>query len=101
MAPGGGSRSGRSSRIDTTVYTAARTASEAIQSRAGWRVARCILQRLSVDGAHDLLVLEHLLRISGVDDLAAVDRVQLVRHPAGVRQVRLRDQDRQLHLLDL
>src|SRR6185369_18048173 len=73
MAEGVGSRSGRESRVDTSVYTAARTASEAIQTRAGWRVARCILRRLSVDGAHDLLVLEHLLRIPCVDDLAAVD----------------------------
>src|SRR6266446_7275762 len=56
---------------------------------------------LTADDVHHLVVVDDLPRISVIDDLAAVDRIQPVGNPAGVGEVRLGDQHRELHLLDL
>src|SRR5207253_848556 len=78
-----------------SVYATINAARERIQRRE--RRAN----RLSVDRAHHFLVVHDLPWIAFIDDLAAVDRVQAVRDPGRIGEVRLRDQHRDFHLLDL
>src|SRR5437764_9129264 len=95
MSPGGGTMSGRATARATRVYATISAAREKIQRRE--RRAN----RLPVDRAHHFLVVHDLPWIALIDDLAAVDRIEAVGHPGGVGEVRLRDQDREIHLLDL
>src|SRR2546428_3203875 len=95
MAPAGGTTSGREMARATSMYATISAARETIQRRE--RRAN----RLSVDRAHHFLVVHHLPWIALIDDLAAIDRVQAVRDPGRIGEVRLRDQHRDFHLLDL
>src|SRR5947207_11633373 len=95
MSPGGGTMSGRAMARATSVYATISAAREKIQRRE--RRAN----RLPVDRAHHFLVVHDLPWIALIDDLAAVDRIEPVRDPARIGEVRLRDQHRDFHLLDL
>src|SRR5438128_1979324 len=92
----GGRMSGRDTRLATRVYVPTSAARETSQRRD----RRAMRHRLSADRIHDFLVLDNRLRISTIDDLAAVDGVEPVGDPAGMREVRFCDQDRDLQLLD-
>src|SRR5437660_5890488 len=95
MSSAGGTMSGREMARATSMYATISAARETIQRRE--RRAN----RLSVDRAHHFLVVHHLPWIALIDDLAAIDRVQAVRDPGRIGEVRLRDQHRDFHLLDL
>src|SRR5438132_9558300 len=95
MSSGGGTTSGREMARATSVYATISAARERIQRR------KRRANRLPVDRAHHFLVVHDLPWIALVDDLAPVDRVQAVRDPGRVGEVRLRDQNRYFHLLDL
>src|SRR5437868_5249582 len=95
MSSAGGTTSGREMARATSMYATISAARERIQRRE--RRAN----RLSVDRAHHFLVVHDLPWIALVDDLAAIDRVQAVRDAARIGEVRLRDQHRDFHLLDL
>src|SRR4051812_15574095 len=101
MSCRGGMRSGRCARLETTAYAPIRAVSDATQSRAGWAKARVIGKNLTADGVHHLVVVDHLPRIPMIDDLSTVDRVEPVGDARGIGQVRLGDQHRDPHLLDL
>src|SRR5438105_8462925 len=93
MSSAGGTTSGREMACATSMYATISAARERIQRRE--RRAN----RLSVDRAHHFLVVHDLPWIALVDDLAAIDRVQAVRDPACIGEVRLRDKHRDFYLL--
>src|SRR5881275_338295 len=95
MSSAGGTMSGREMARATSMYAKISAARETIQRRE--RRAN----RLSVNRAHHFLVVHDLPWIALIDDLAAVDRVQAVCDPGRIGEVRLRDQHRDFHLLDL
>src|SRR5712691_6508248 len=90
----GGIRSGRDTTLETSVYAP-------ISARSDTRPRRVRCFMLSADRVHHVLVLDHLPRITMIDDLAAIDGVEPVGNPAGVGEIRFGDQDRDPHLLDL
>src|SRR2546426_11519838 len=95
MSSAGGTMSGREMARATSMYATISAARETIQRRE--RRAN----RLSVDRAHHFLVVHHLPWIALIDDLAAIDRVQAVRDPGRIGEVRLRAPHRDFHLPDL
>src|SRR2546430_10719269 len=95
MSSAGGTTSGREMARATSVYATINAARERIQRRE--RRAN----RLSVDRAHHFLVVHDLPWIAFIDVLAAVDRVQAVRDPGRLGEVRLRDQPPDFSLLGL
>src|ERR1700674_1213044 len=124
----GGTMSGRDTRLATSVYPAMSAARDTNQRRKrrvttpvpgyGDTIRNSVVRTMEVgmscvwcphnpqpplspDRVHYFLGVEHLARISMIDDLAAVDGVEPVGDPAGIRQVRFGDEERDLHLLDL
>src|SRR5215813_5322492 len=81
------STGGKRSAFETTVYAATKVANEASPSRERLTVTFFIAVKrssLAADRLHHVLALEHPSRVSFVDDLAAVDGIESVGHPAGV-----------------
>src|SRR5205814_1562268 len=84
MSSAGGTMSGREMARATSMYATISAARETIQRRE--RRAN----RLSVDRAHDFLLVHDLPWISLIDDLLTIDCIEAARDPVSICATRLR-----------